>query len=524
MNMRLPLLLALGLSVAACKKKSPTAAGEATTETDQPVAEGEGSLPPAPSADLGPDRVSKVLAKSAQTLAAGDPTSARQVVEDLKALSSAAPDSAEIPFNIGVAYEILGDETNARKSYLRATDIDPSLGAAWLNLGAMSEAKGELDRALQSYEAGLRFDPNNGDLVVGVISILRKQGRYPLAVEQAQKALGMNSKNVNIYNNLGLIYLAQGQHDLASFVYQKALNSIEGAGSNAFLHANLGKVYLAKKQAFLARQELTEALRLDPNLIPAMVDLASMNMDDRNWTDAVALLEGARNLAPNDAAIYLNLGVCYRGQGRFEESLAAYRKALELDGNNPDPYLNIAVLQGDYMRSYDASLASIDRYLAAGGKNSALASQWRTELQAAKVKYEAELDRKRKRDERDSKRKEEERLASEFDKVKAARIAEADTARGQACPSVGCPDLLACNRDNICLDEGSPGTAVSGGECKVDTDCGFGLVCSSTKICQPGATLDVPPPTLSPAPPPTEAPSTPAPSPEAAPAPSPWGG
>ncbi len=523
MNMRLSMLLALSLSMAACKKKPPTAAGESTgTET---VAEGEGSLPVAPSSDLGPDRVAKVLEKSAQTLAAGDPTTARQVVEDLKALSSVAPDAAEIPFNIGVAYELLGDETNARKAYLRATDIDPKLGAAWLNLGAMSEAKGELDRALQSYEAGLRFDPENGDLVVGVISILRKQGRYSVAVEQAQKALGMNSKNVNIYNNLGLIYLAQGQNDLASFVYQKALNSIEGAGSNAFLHANLGKVYLAKKQPFLARQELTEALRLDPNLVPAMVDLASMNMDDRNWTDAVALLEQARNLAPNDAAIYLNLGICYRGLGRFEESLAAYRKALELDGNNPDPYLNIAVLQGDYMRSYDTALASIDRYLAAGGKNSALAAQWRTELQEAKVKYEKELERKRKRDERDAKRKEDERLAAEFDKVKAARIAAADAARGQACPTSGCPDLLACNRDNICVDVGSPGTAAAGGECKVDTDCGFGLACGADKTCQPGATLDTPPPTVTPAPPPTvPAPTEPSPAPAPEPTPSPWGG
>lgn len=527
MSLRLSLILALSLSMAACKKKPPAAGGEATgTAATETPTDGGGSLPPVPSADLGASRVDEVVARSAKSLASGDTAAARQVIEDLKALSAAAPDKAEIPFNLGVAYELLGDEASARKSYLRATDVDPKLGAAWLNLGAMSEAKGELDRALQSYEAGLRFEPDNGDLVVGVISILRKQGRYDIAIEKAKQALGKNSKNINIYNNLGLIYLAQGQNDLASFVYQKALNSIEGASSNAYLHANLGKVYLAKGQDFMARQELTEALRIDPSLVPAMVDLAAMHMDDRNWVDAAALLEQARNLSPSDSALYLNLGICYRGMGRYEESMAAYQKAIELNGNNADPYLNIAVLQGDYMRSYDAALASLDRYLVAGGKNTALAAQWRTELTEAKKKYEAELDRKRKREERDAKRKEDERLAAEFEKVKAARIAEADQARGKACPSAGCPDLLACNRDNMCVDEGSPSTTAAGGACSVDNDCAYGLVCSPEKACVSGASLPpAPPPTLTPSVPPTEAapapaPTEPTPTPE--PTPSPW--
>lgn len=510
------LLLGLGIALGTvgCKKKAPEAAGAATSGAEAPA-----ENPLVPPSQVAGETTEAAVARLVGVLRTGDVLAARQAVEELKALTARAPDVAEIPFNIGVAYELLGDETNARKAYLRATDIDPKLGAAWLNLGAMSEAKGELDRALQTYEAGLRFDPENGKLVVGVISVLRKQGRYPQAIEMAKKALGQDSKNIDIYNNLGLIYLAQGEHDLASFVYQKALNSIDGASGNAYLHANLGKVYQAKGQAYWARQEFGEALKLDPNLIPAMVDLAAMYMDDRNWTDAVSLLEKARDLSPSDAGLYLNLGICYRGQGRFEEAMAAYQKALELDGRNPDPYLNIAVLQGDSLRSYDAALASIDRYVAAGGRNTALAAQWRTELQEAKVKYEKELERKRKREEREAKRKEEDRLAAEFDRIKAERTAAANAARGQACPASGCPESLACNRDNVCVDEGSPGTAAAGAACKANTDCAYGLACGPQATCVPGASLDAPPPSLNPGVPPSPPPATPS---EPSPAPNPW--
>ena len=531
MTLRMSIVLVAALSLAACKKKpTETAAVTDAAAGESPASAGAEVTPASPMlpSEVPEQRLERVMAASVKTLASGDVTQAAQVIEDLKALTSLAPDAPEIPYNIGIAYELLGDDTNARKAYLRATDIDPTLGAAWLNLGAMAEARGELDRALQSYEAGLRHDPENGDLVVGVIGALRRQGRYAQAVTEAKRALGQNANNVNIYNNLGLVYLAQGQTELAAFVYQKALNSVEGASNNAFLHANLGKVYLAREEDYLARQELEQALKLDPRMVPAMIDLAQLHMDDRNWTDAAALLEKAREESPSDAAIITNLGICYRGLGRLEEAQALYQQALDLDPRNPDPYLNLAVLQGDYMRAYDAALASIDRYVAAGGQNRTLADTWRAELADAKVKYEKELERKRKRDERDAKRKADEAGAAEYQRIQAERQAKADAMRGQACPADGCADLLACNRASICVDEGSPGTIPVGGSCQAEADCASGLVCGAEGTCVVPDPSTASPPTgtgQAPAPSPPAQPATPAPENIPTPAsPDPWGG
>jgi tetratricopeptide (TPR) repeat protein len=126
-----------------------------------------------------------------------------------------APDSAPLRFNIGLAYEGIGDPAGARKAYLRATDVDPKLAEAWLNLGAMAEREGDHARALQNYRAGLRHAENDPKLFAATIGVLRKLGRHDEAIREARSAIKTNGNNVDAYNNLGLVYLDQGRLELA---------------------------------------------------------------------------------------------------------------------------------------------------------------------------------------------------------------------------------------------------------------------------------------------------------------------
>ena len=99
---------------------------------------------------LTPELIEERVNAAAASLTTGQESDATQALSVLQELSVEAPDLAEIPYNMGVAHEILGNNTEARKRYLRATDIDPGLGEAWLNLGALAEREGDLNRALQA--------------------------------------------------------------------------------------------------------------------------------------------------------------------------------------------------------------------------------------------------------------------------------------------------------------------------------------------------------------------------------------
>ncbi len=395
----------------------------------------DGTDPSATSAavELTPEMIEAKVSEAAAWLTTGQVEQASAALALLKELSVEAPDLAEIAYNMGVAHEILGDDTEARKRYLRATDIDPTLGEAWLNLGALAEREGDLNRALQAYRAGLRNAPDNPDLIVGVIGVLRKLGQHDAAISEARTALSRNANNVNAYNNLGLVYIEQGNLDLAQFIYQKALADIVGAEQNPLIHANLGQVFLLQEKTANARIEFERALELQPDLVVAKMFIAQLYMDNRDWNATVTVLEEALQVEPNNPAIHVNLGIAYRGQGKLEQAQASYEKALELDPSNPDPYLNLAILFSDHMQAYDAALQALETYQAQGGTRAELVAQWDEDIRKEQAKFERAQERKQRREEA-KKREELARQAAEREAAEAAEEAARQAAEEAAAP------------------------------------------------------------------------------------------
>ena len=543
--------LILVLALAACVPKHKTKSGPSPAPASAPVeatpAPRTGAESPVPGEAppvIPVVRVEKRLDKAAGLLTTGSAENAREALVELKDISVSSPDLAEVPYDMGVAYLQLGDDINARKQFLRATDIDPTLAVAWLNLGAMSEREGELERALLNYEAGLRHSPEDSELVVGQISVLRKLGRYEAAITKAKAALAHNANNINAYDILGQVYLDQGNTDLAKFVFTRALNAIDGADSNARIHTNLGRVYVAQDNVLLARKEFTRALELDPRLVPAKMELARLELNGHAWEKAARLLEEARDLEPNSAPIRMNLGIAYRGLGRFEEAKSAYQKALELNPTDPTPHLNLAVLLADHMKVYDQALAEVDAYYAAGGKMTPLASTWKAAIEQDKLEYEKMLDRKKKQEEAKKRREERDRLAAEAraqeeaqkkaDEEAARKAAEeaarptppqpappeaptavpapeptsppepqpteatpwgsaGGSAASAACSGLGtCADpTLECAQDAVCRPAGGPGTFFVGAACASVADCAYGLSCDAG-VCGTGVAPQAP--------------------------------
>lgn len=506
-------------SVEATAPSTPTAApaGSPAAGPGAAVAAGEGAAVSAPTEEPSA-KLKRVMGEATALLSTRNPESATLALAQLKGIQADNADVAEIPYNMGVAYSLTGDVANARKSFLRATDVDPTLSASWLNLGILAERDGDLDRALQNYRSGLRYAPDDVDLVVAQVGALRKLGRYQEAISESKVALARNATNVNAYNNLGLVYLDQGQFEMAQFVYQKALTSIDGADRNALIHANLGRVYLGQAKTASAKAELERAIALDPDLVPARMAIAQLHLTNRDYQAAAEALEKAKAIEPKNAAIVNNLAIAYRGLGRYEEAQKAYKEALVLDPSNPEPHLNLAVLLADYLKSYDQALLAIEDYRRAGGRNTALASTWGDEILVDKDRFEKEKERKKKRDDAAAKQSERERLAKEHEAREAAeaaaeaaaaeearRAAEAapapvsgagegaaavnglqgSAAIGTACTGYGqCGNpQLECSRAALCVDAGSLGALGAGVNCIQDTDCAMGLACSSSKVC-----------------------------------------
>ena len=95
-------------------------------------------------------------------------------------------------------------------------------------------------------------------------------------------------------------------------------------------HMNLGLLYTQMGRMKDTENELQTALRLDPNYVPAMVNLADLYRIQQRETEAQQVLEKAISVAPKAAEPIHALGLLKARLGRQHEALDLFAKAAQL--------------------------------------------------------------------------------------------------------------------------------------------------------------------------------------------------
>lgn len=394
----LVLSAALGLSLVGCAK---SAGGPASSGSQTAVRTG-GPVEP---------RVDEAARLLAEARSEGDLRKALQILEGVVA---DAPGHAAARFDLGIARQRLGDLDGAERAYREAARLDPQLRRVHLHLGELERARGRVDRALAAFDEGLEHDPEDMDLHLARVVTLREAGRAQEAVDAAKAALAVRSDNVDIYSAMGLAWLDLGEPVLARFVFQKA-RMLPAGERDALIHANLGWTYYLEGQRALARYRLEEALALDPTLVPTLVYLARVYMDDHDWTHAVRVLEEAVRQVPGDAALRLNLGICYRNVGRHQEAKVAYERALALDPSDPKPLFDLGILLGDSLKDYEGAVGAFQRYIDAGGPEAELAREYVQAVERERTRVEKQREAEQERLRRQKEREQRQELLEQAD-------------------------------------------------------------------------------------------------------------
>jgi cytochrome c-type biogenesis protein CcmH/NrfG len=111
-------------------------------------------------------------------------------------------------------------------------------------------------------------------------------------------------------------------------------------------------------------QQLRAYVEQNPDDADAVLQLANMNFDIRNWTRAVELYNQYLKLRPGDANVLTDLGVAYQASQEYDQALATFDEAQKLAPDNWKAYYNeVIVLAFDLKRFDDAErvLAELQR-------------------------------------------------------------------------------------------------------------------------------------------------------------------
>lgn len=265
-----------------------------------------------------------------------------EVAEQLGQLAVTADAELAAPrLNLGIAQlRQPGKIASAIEQFQSAIPTQGGVGAyqarAWLSLAYL--AQDDRAAALREAQQAVELAPQSG-LARGQLALVHfYSGQIEQAEKEAEKALVLNPDSVAARVALGQTVLAQGNVDQANRIAAQAVALDPDLPQARYL---LGVSDAGRRDYRHAVRELQAAIDLAPNFLAARSALARVYTATARSSEAEALFTNLSPLYRETDAVQGALGELYYEQGRYAESAASYRAALE---KNPSSALYNAEL------------------------------------------------------------------------------------------------------------------------------------------------------------------------------------
>jgi len=198
--------------------------------------------------------------------------------------------------------------------------------------------------------------------------LLLSNGDYLLARNLFSFLLRKNLKDEKAMEGLGVCFL-QLKEAVAAKKCFKALWEMHRRGRYAVF---LGLCYLAEKNdeaAFSLFQQVTDESSLDPALLfDFKKAFGNLLMAKENWVEAEQCYLKAKDLRPNSAAVYANLGTLEVQRKNYEKARVHFNQALQLESQNSKSYFGLGLIDWENQKKESAS-SFFEKALDCDGKN-----------------------------------------------------------------------------------------------------------------------------------------------------------
>jgi tetratricopeptide (TPR) repeat protein len=252
------------------------------------------------------------------------------------------PRNPVIHFAVGRVFEGNANLDQAVNSYKKALEIDPGFSPARLALVKVQDLKGDRKGAIAEIQKLLPEMPNNGELHFLAGRAHMRASDYAAALPMLEKAAAFSPGNAEAHALLATAAFFSGKNEQAVAAYKKAL---ELKPDNTSWRTDYG--------LFLARSGELEAAATELKKVvaaPGYKDAAGFvnigyvyrNMKPPKLEDSIAAYKRALELDPKEEQAALGLAWSYLTAQRYDESIAAYNKVLQMEPKlAPDAYNGI---------------------------------------------------------------------------------------------------------------------------------------------------------------------------------------
>jgi len=210
-----------------------------------------------------------------------------------------------------------------------------SLAWAYHDGGRIDDAIGCFERLLnaeleQKVFTGFAFDE--------LVRIYKEKGEYGRLVDICEKVVTAQPDDIAFLNDLGDAYLKADRADKAIEVYKK-MTEMEPDASAAY--CNLGNARIAKGDFDGAEEAYKKAVEIDPTEAGSFYNrLANVYLDARHYDKAETAYKKCLENRCDEPMYHCGLGDILVKQGKIDEALDAYEKAVQLNNSSRGAYYN----------------------------------------------------------------------------------------------------------------------------------------------------------------------------------------
>ncbi|MEK6749676.1 MAG: tetratricopeptide repeat protein [Pseudomonadota bacterium] len=221
-----------------------------------------------------------------------------------------APDSMEAIEKKGELAARKKDWRSAESAMEKLQAKAPDHPRGYYLLGQVYLAQGKLDRAQSQFEAALKKGPNSIEPLASLVTILLTQGKADQALERVQRVRAQ-------------------------------------VADNALLNLMQGEIYSSQKKYREAIGALGVAIRMQPTLAMAYIDLSKVHALNGDGPAALQALEDGLKALPQDEYLALELANIYQARSDYNKAIAIYEDILKKSPGNDVAANNLAALLTD---------------------------------------------------------------------------------------------------------------------------------------------------------------------------------
>jgi tetratricopeptide (TPR) repeat protein len=258
------------------------------------------------------------------------------------------PENFAAWFNLGVALQELGKQSEAADAYARAAQIEPQSAEAHLGYGAALHELGKVAEAQAAYENALALEPRLRPALWNLALLHETRGEFGVAAQLYTWLAELHPEDGESWFRLGYSQFQLEDFPAALRAFESCL-ALSNKRPDAVL--NLAVVQWRTGALEEARETLRPVLAAEVKPAGALRCLAAMAVERQDFKQASALFQQLLEAEGSGPELLYNAGLASQKLGRAADAAAYYRKALEQRPEFPEAHLNLGhalMASGEY--------------------------------------------------------------------------------------------------------------------------------------------------------------------------------